>query len=82
MKDSQKQKRRRKPRKNAFGKANTRRKAPGSSASKDRPMSSYSPKEREKIRRGIRILARMIVRAHMRRNAPTALAEQEGGGEE
>ena len=33
---------------------------------------AYTAKQREQLQRGLRILARMIVRAHLRREAPRA----------
>ena len=41
----------------------------GKDASQDRFMSSYTPEQRRVIRQGLRILARVAVRAHMRRQA-------------
>ena len=46
---------------------------------------TYSPEQRETVRRGLRILARMIARAHLRRQAsrsaaaPRPPAEDEDG---
>lgn len=34
-----------------------------------RSSTAYTPKQREQMQRGLRILARMIVRAHLRREA-------------
>ena len=33
---------------------------------------NYTPEQRERMQQGLRILARMIARAHLRREAPTA----------
>ena len=35
----------------------------------DQPLSEYTPQQRERIRSGLRILAKVIVRAHLRRQA-------------
>lgn len=35
---------------------------------------AYTPKQREQMRHGLRILARMIVRAHLRREAFQAVS--------
>ena len=35
----------------------------------DKPLSEYTPQQRERIRSGLRILAKVIVRAHLRRQA-------------
>ena len=64
---------------------NRRRKRPSGIApeiSANRPLSSYTPEQREKIWRGLRILARMIIRAHMRRLASQVQAEHDGGSED
>ena len=39
-----------------------------SSSKKSSP--AYTPRQREQLQRGLRILARMILRAHLRREAP------------
>ena len=44
--------------------------APDTSA--DSPMESYTPQQLRTIRKGLRILAKVAVRAHMRRNAAHA----------
>ena len=45
---------------------------------------AYTPEQREQLQRGLRILARMIVRAHLRREAsqggPTPPPDQRPGG--
>ena len=40
--------------------------------SPNRPPAAYTAEQRERIQRGLRILARMIVRAHLRREASRA----------
>ena len=48
-------------------------------------ISSYTPEQRQAIRKGLRILAKVAVRAHMRRQAAAISepeAQPEGGGEE
>ena len=48
-------------------------------------MSSYTPEQRRAIRKGLRILAKVAVRAHMRRQAATTSepeAQPDGGGDE
>ncbi len=60
---------------------NRQKKRPGRDApesSSDRPVESYTPQQRRTIRKGLRILAKVAVRAHMRRNA--AHSEDDGEG--
>ena len=45
-------------------------------------IASYTPEQREAYLRGLRILAKFAVRAHMRRNAAEFETAQDGGGEE
>ena len=45
-------------------------------------MSSYTPKQRETFLKGFRILAKVAVRAHLKRQAPVPHAAQDDGGEE
>ena len=52
------------------------RDAPESSA--DSSVDSYTPAQWRTVRKGLRILAKVAVRAHMRRNA----AHSDGGGED
>ena len=53
--------------------------------STDRRTTAYSTERQETVRRGLRILARVIARAHLRRQASWSLpaprrpAEREGG---
>ena len=53
--------------------------------SRDQWATAYSAEERETLRRGLRIIARMIARSHLRRQAsrsgaePRPPAEDEGG---
>ncbi len=50
---------------------------------RDRPTPSYTPKQRAAILKGLRILAKVAVRAHMRRQAARSHPGQDGdGGEE
>ena len=49
------------------------------SSSYDRPMESYTPAQRRMIQKGLRILAKVAVRAHMRRNADLSETEADGG---
>ena len=42
----------------------------------DTPVESYTPAQRRTVRKGLRILAKVAVRAHMRRNAD--LSETDG----
>ena len=52
-------------------------------ASPTEPMSSYTPKQRETFLKGLGILARVAIRAHMERQAPgSGTAPDDGGGEE
>ena len=41
---------------------------------------AYTPKQREQLQRGLRILARMIVRAHLGREASQAASAPAPGG--
>ena len=57
------------------------------STSPKRSPAAYTPKQRAQLRHGLRILARMIVRAHLRRQASLAIStspetppEGEAGG--
>ena len=43
--------------------------SPSRKDSADQPLSEYTPQQRERIRNGLRILAKVIVRAHLRRQA-------------
>ena len=53
------------------------RKKPTCSASSPRGMPTrYTAAQREQLQRGLRILARMIARAHLRREAPRAASSQ------
>ncbi len=50
---------------------------------RDRPISSYTPKQRAAILKVLRILAKVAVRVHMRRQAARSHPGQDGdGGEE
>ncbi len=54
---------------------NGQRKRSGGDASDpsiDRPMQPYTAEQRAQLQRGLRILARMIVRAHLRGEIPKA----------
>ena len=59
------------------------RRANGRKPSRDQGATAYTAEERETLRRGLRILARMIARAHLRRQesrsgaAPQPSAEDE-----
>ena len=61
-----------------------RRERPGEDESPTELMASYTPQQRSAILKGLRILARVAVRAHMRRQAARHNAEpsDDGGGEE
>ena len=45
-------------------------------------LSSYTPKQRETLLKGLRILAKVAVRAHMERKAPGSRTEPDDGDEE
>ena len=45
-------------------------------------LSSYTPKQRETLLKGFRILAKVAVRAHMKRQAAGSDAAPDDGGEE
>ena len=56
------------------GRNSRKPKDPGSKSSNledspNKPLSEYTPQQRERIRSGLRILAKVIVRAHLRRQA-------------
>ena len=59
-----------------------RRRRPGERPddSLDELLSSYTPKQREKVLRGLRVLARVAVRSFMEDEA--ARSQDENGGEE
>ena len=65
---------------------NSRRKRPGGDAPDEtltELMSSYTPKQREILLKGFRILAKVAVRAHMERQASRPrTAPDDGGGVE
>ena len=49
----------------------------------DELLSSYAPRQREKVLKGLRILARVAIRSHMKRQAETdAGGPAAGGGQE
>ena len=60
--------------------------SPARKDSADKPLSEYTPQQRERIRQGLRILAKAIVRAHLRRQAELdgSMADEtpKGSGEE
>ena len=58
-----------------------RRKRPGEGGpddSLDELLSSYTPKQREKVLRGLRVLARVAVRSFMEDEAARSQAENDG----
>ena len=63
-----------------------RRKRPGEDGpedSLDALLSSYTPKQREKVLKGLRILARVAIRSYMEEEADASKESQaEDGGEE
>ena len=69
MTEAKKSNRTAQPGKDAGQQAGQRRKPPGIKTSPDEPLSEYTPQQRERIRRGLRILAKVIVRTHLRRQA-------------
>ncbi len=50
-------------------KAGRKRTSTRNPGSPERSSTAYTPKQREQLQHGLRILARMIVRAHLRREA-------------
>ena len=48
----------------------------------DMPTASYTPQQRRLIRKGLRVLARVAIRSHMRRTAATHKVEPDDGEEE
>ena len=63
-----------------------RRKRPGEDGpddSLDALLSSYTPKQREKVLKGLRVLARVAIRSYMEEEADASKESQaEDGGEE
>ena len=49
--------------------ARSRRKSRNRETSENRPSPEYTPRQREKMQKGLRILAKVIVRAHLRKQA-------------
>ena len=47
-------------------------KSSGKGTSPQRKVTEYTPRQRERMQQGLRILARIIVRAHLRRQAEQA----------
>ena len=61
-----------------------RRKRPGEDGpddSLDALLSSYTPKQREKVLKGLRILARVAIRSYMEEEADRSQDEDDGDGE-
>ena len=61
-----------------------RRKRPGEDGpddSLDELLSSYTPKQREKVLRGLRVLARVAIRSYMEDEAARSQDEDDGDGE-
>lgn len=61
-----------------------KKKIPGEGASdvpQDEPMACYSAEQRRRVRKGLRILARVAIRAHMRRSAGPLDSEGDGDGQ-
>ena len=56
-------------RRSALRRANGKKPPKSVTTSAKRPSTAYTPKQREQLQRGLRILARMIVRAHLRQEA-------------
>ena len=56
-----------------------RRKRPDDSL--DELLSSYTPREREKVLRGLRVLARVAIRSFMEDEAARSQDEDDGDGE-
>ena len=69
MTETKKSNRKAQPAKDAGQRAGRRRKPPDRKVSPDQPLSEYTPQQRERIRKGLRILAKVIVRAHLRKQA-------------
>ncbi len=62
------------------GKEKRKRRRPGEDGSLDALLSSYTPKQREKVLNGLRILARVAIRSYMEEEPERSQAED--GGEE
>ena len=60
-------------------KAKRKRRRPGEDDSLDALLPSYTPKQREKVLNGLRILARVAIRSYMEEEDE---AQTENGGEE
>ncbi len=69
MRDSKGKRRRRKSDRN------------GSDDSLDELLSSYTPKQREKVVKGLRILARVAIRSYMEEEAERSQSEDDGDEE-
>lgn len=54
----------------------------GPDDSLDALLSSYTPKQREKVLKGLRILARVAIRSYMEEEAERSQAEDDGGDEQ
>ena len=48
----------------------------------DDPLAGYTPKQRERVLNGLRILARVAIRAHMKRQAETDASGPPQDGDE
>ena len=60
-----------------------RRERPAGDETLTELMSPYTPRQREALLKGFRILAKVAVRAHMERQSPgSRTAPDDGGGEE
>ena len=70
MRDSKGKRRRKKPDRN------------GPDESLDALLSGYTPKQREKVVKGLRVLARVAIRSYMEDEAERSQTEDDGGGEE
>ena len=57
-----------------MSRANGERQAKGIPGSPKGSPVAYTPDQQERLRRGLRILARMIARAHLRRETPAEIA--------
>ena len=53
-----------------------------SDVAQDRPTASYTPQQRRMIRKGLRVLAKVAIRSHMRRNAAQSQDSPDDGEEE
>ena len=68
-------------RQNARNRQKKRRERDAPGPSSDRPMESYTPAQQRMVRNGLRILAKVAIRAHLRRSAGRLDSEEDRDGQ-